>query len=118
MNERMLWLMFSIVVAACGDDPPSSPGPDANERTCSQTGPATGSPDVCDWEFTCSDFSGPTPQYAVHCEGAAGASYTCTCTIGAVMTGTITVPDACDSNAEMCAMANAGCGWDPNITCL
>lgn len=118
---RALCLMMTVsffLAAGCRHDAPGMTPPDA-ARTCDQTGPTTaGSTDVCDWGFTCSDYSGTTPQYALHCTRGAGTSYTCTCKIGVVQTNTITLPAACSAATDMCALANSGCGWQPLVSCI
>jgi hypothetical protein len=96
-------------------EPPDAP---VMQRRCDQDGPATaGTTDVCDWGFTCSDYSGRTPQYALHCVLGVDSSYTCTCKIGVVEAGTIRLPAACSSATEMCALANSACGWQPLVDC-
>jgi hypothetical protein len=119
----MLWTATMITcgaLAACGHDDPPARAPDAEvaQRHCDQGGPATaGTEDVCNWDFTCSDYAGVTPQYALHCERLAGRSYTCTCKIGPVQAATITLPDACSSATDMCSLANSACGWQPLVDC-
>ena len=113
---RKTMCLVLALVAAC-DDEVQPPSDRADARTCDQTSPGMRS-NACDWDWTCSDHSGVTPQYALHCESADGVTFACTCKIGVVETGTITLPDACSSTTDICAMANAGCGWQPLIDCL
>lgn len=120
MRATLFMIALSLPLAAgCGhSDPPVTEPPDTIERRCDQDGPATaGTTDVCNWGFTCSEYAGVTPQYALRCERVLGATYICTCKIGVVEAGTITLPDACSSTTNMCALANSGCGWQPLVDC-
>lgn len=108
-----------LVFTACGG---TTAGPDAGppppQRTCSQSiTQTTRDRPPCDWEWTCSEFSGPAPQYAAACAAGAGSDVTCECREAGAVTGTMTLADGCLSFADACHAANAACGFAIPISC-
>jgi len=84
--------------------------------TCEQTSPG-GNTDTCDWEWTCSDYSGVTPELSMHCELNAGSDFSCQCRQAGALTATIDMTDGCLSIANGCEAANAACGFTRVIVC-
>ena len=107
------------LVAACESSEPEQVDAGTQEDasiTCEQTSPG-GSSDTCDWEWTCSDYSGITPELSMHCELVAGDEFTCQCRQAGALTATISVTDGCLSSANGCEAANAACAFSRTIVC-
>jgi hypothetical protein len=111
-------LVLALVAGCDSSEPEQS---DAGTQydaaiTCEQTSPG-GNSDTCDWEWTCSDYSGVTPELAMHCELVAGTDFSCQCRQAGALTATISMTDGCSSVANGCEAANAACSFSRAIVC-
>jgi hypothetical protein len=117
------WLLIPCLLALLlgGCESSDAEQVDAGARddaaiTCEQ-GLTNPDHDVCDWEWTCSDYSGVTPELSMHCELVAGDEFSCQCRQAGALTATISMIDGCLAVANGCEAANAACGFSRAIVC-
>jgi hypothetical protein len=119
--------MIAILLAtcACSDDgvkhlpdAPVTPDAPASGRTCTMTAPTgIGADGECAWAFSCTGGDVPMNSYGLDCMQISATETRCTCTLDGDTANTITVTDGCLPATDMCALANAGCGWLVPVDC-
>ncbi len=120
-TARLLLVPGLLLTLSAGCDSSDAEQHDAGTQddaaiTCQQslTNP---NGDPCDWEWTCSDYSGVIPELSMHCEGVGGGEFSCECRQAGALTATISVIDACFSITNGCEAANAACDFSRTIVC-